>query len=224
MAKVTLTFDSTPLPEGWEGTPAQLKQILVDSLVATAEGDFLVGKVGGTRPTTDQGLYIANRALEVWDEDKGKYVTADGIPVGVILPWASNNQTPPANFLFCDGRTLQRTDAEYSQLYEAIGFFWGQDGANGFRLPSTAGRTTVFSGTGTYDLENAERRKVGSMVTRAAGTYFGEEWPIPKYVPLAGTWQNPPIGRAVAGSGANRTYFTSISQPSLVMPAIIKYR
>ena len=71
---------------------------------------------------------------------------ADGLPIGVMLPYG--NETPPNNWLICDGRAVSRTD--YADLFAVIGTRYGSgDGSTTFNLPNKTGRISM--GFGQYD-------------------------------------------------------------------------
>lgn len=59
------------------------------------------------------------------------------MPVGTIQYFAGN--TPPEDWLLCDGNTISRT--EYEELFSIIGTTYGTgDGSTTFQLPNLIGR------------------------------------------------------------------------------------
>ena len=64
-------------------------------------------------------------------------VAANGTLPGTVIAYAG--ASVPAGYLLCDGSQVSR--ATYSNLYTAIGNFWGAgDGNNTFHLPDLQGR------------------------------------------------------------------------------------
>ncbi len=61
---------------------------------------------------------------------------ANGVPVGTIVSFAGPKQNVPAGWLVCDGTAVSQ--ANYPQLYAAIGNSWGGSGTN-FNLPDLRG-------------------------------------------------------------------------------------
>ena len=61
--------------------------------------------------------------------------TSGSVPIGCILPWASNNINGiPSGFLLCNGQAVSRTT--YSSLYNRIGTSFGSgDGSTTFNIP-----------------------------------------------------------------------------------------
>jgi microcystin-dependent protein len=59
-----------------------------------------------------------------------------GVPAGSIIWFAGS--TPPAGYLIADGRLLNVS--EYSELFAAIGYDYGNNGSSQFRLPDLKGR------------------------------------------------------------------------------------
>ena len=62
-------------------------------------------------------------------------LSASGTPLGAILPYSANAQTPPHGFLFCEGQAVSRT--MYADLFALIGTTYGAgDGSTTFNLPN----------------------------------------------------------------------------------------
>lgn len=67
-------------------------------------------------------------------------VPAGGVPAGSIIQWSSN--TPPANWLICDGSAVSRV--LYPSLFAVVGTTYGSgDGSTTFNLPDLRGRVAV---------------------------------------------------------------------------------
>ena len=64
----------------------------------------------------------------------------DTLPIGAMLPYGNN--TPPENWLICDGSEVSRTT--YAELFNVIGTSYGSgDGSTTFNLPDKKGRVSV---------------------------------------------------------------------------------
>ena len=68
------------------------------------------------------------------------------IPPGTVIAFAGKTTTPPAGWLPCDGRELNKS--QFPGLFAAIGTIYGGDGVNKFRLPDLRGRVIVGTGAG----------------------------------------------------------------------------
>lgn len=67
-------------------------------------------------------------------------LTTDGVPVGVINPFAGS--TAPTGYLLCNGSAVSRT--EYSSLFDVVGTTYGVgDGSTTFNLPDLRGKIPV---------------------------------------------------------------------------------
>jgi len=149
------------------------------------------------------------------------------VPTGTILDFAGN--TPPSEFLECNGQAVSRTT--YSTLFAVIGTTWGVgDGSTTFNLPNLQRRVLVGSGgTGTATLANT-LGSVGGAETHTltineipshnhnmVGGYNG--YPLQSYSstwPVAGTYQSGNYWNQGGGASHNNI------QPSAVVKKIIK--
>jgi len=66
------------------------------------------------------------------------------MPIGTIAAYGGPGPGETAwetgnGWLLCDGRSLQRTQAEYTALFNAIGTSWGGDGVTAFNAPDLRG-------------------------------------------------------------------------------------
>ena len=61
-----------------------------------------------------------------------------GVQIGAGALWFT--PTPPANWLICDGSSLDTT--AYAKLFAVIGYTWGGSGAN-FNLPNPLGKMPI---------------------------------------------------------------------------------
>ncbi|MBR1733462.1 MAG: tail fiber protein, partial [Alloprevotella sp.] len=94
---------------------------------AATEPDFSGAQVGGT--VTDGTV--------VWQYYD--LLSGSGVPLGSIIPYAANADTPPYGLLFCEGQAVSR--AMYPDLFALIGTTYGEgDGSTTFNLPNMIGK------------------------------------------------------------------------------------
>ena len=87
-------------------------------------------------PTTDYQASTKEYVDTYVDTYVSTYVDTYAIPVGSIVSVAM--ETPPTNFLECDGSTISRTT--YADLFSAIGDVFGVgDGSTTFEIPDLRG-------------------------------------------------------------------------------------
>ena len=90
---------------------------------AATEPSFSGAEVGGT--VTDGTV--------VWQYYN--LLSGSGVPLGSILPYSANAQTPPYGFLYAEGQAVSRT--MYADLFALIGTTYGAgDGSTTFNLPN----------------------------------------------------------------------------------------
>jgi microcystin-dependent protein len=63
------------------------------------------------------------------------------VPTSTVLDYAG--PTAPIGFVLCDGTYYDPTDPTYKPLYDIIGYEYGKDTQNRYRVPDLKGRTTV---------------------------------------------------------------------------------
>jgi hypothetical protein len=89
----------------------------------------------------------------------GALAGQQGIPPGVITPFAGDTLHIPAGWLLCNGRELDNTNKLYQPLFNAIGYNWGtSNNTTKFNIPNTLGlflRGANF--TGFWDIDAATR-------------------------------------------------------------------
>lgn len=214
------------LPEGWRGTPQELLNLFAENLTFTATGAFLSGQIGGTTPTTDVGIFISTAGeLQVWSEDKAKYVPSYTVPIGAAIPYFGTGDAPE-NFLYCDNADYAQAD--YPDLYAVIGDAHKRSGdaSDHFRVPDLRGRVPVGDGPGQYGILGGDPVAVGDMKERAVGDYGGAEWGELKETTQAGA----PTGRITyqtrpPNSVSNDTsFYSGVVQPFVCCAYIIRYR
>jgi microcystin-dependent protein len=101
---------------------------------------------------SDSSAYSVNAQMSVHavNADTSKFskqadtasYAMNGVPVGVIMPFAGNPAQIPQGWLLCDGSALSSSD--YPQLYSVISTFWGNGssdttGTKNFNLPDLRG-------------------------------------------------------------------------------------
>jgi microcystin-dependent protein len=219
MPTLAIKADVPPYPEGAELTVDEFFEWFAENATFEVDGDFLTGKIGGIRPTTDSGIFIIGRDIEVWDGDKSKYVTTTSVPIGAAIPWFSAAAIIPANYLLCDGSTVLRT--EYPELFEVLGITWNKAGDDDsvFRLPDLRGRLVLGAGDGEY------KHITGTLQPRTVGDYPGQHWPKNQ-----APWPGAPkvgVNRFIGTTGikaATNTATAEMTQPAAVAQWLIRYR
>lgn len=214
MARIDLTVEIPPLPEGFSGTPDELFTFFKENALFYIDGDAPAGQIGGARPTEDVGVFYDINGVETFRD--GKYQPSSDVPIGTLLPWASGSTTPPANYLLADGRSILRAD--YAELFQVIGITWGTpESPTTFSLPDLRGRYPVGSGIGDYKYQGI----IGRMRELIAGAYGGYEW----VVRVTGFAPGAPITsmKTIAPHPATVNYL-SVQSPAVAVPYIIRYR
>lgn len=132
-----------------------------------------------------------------------------GLPIGAILPYASNTAIP-SSFLICDGSSLLRADHPY--LFESIGTIYGSVDAQSFSLPNltnnyiigsavNAGVITPSDITGTIQfgaLTTANLPATAIPLTGAGYTFSGAM--------SQDVYQNNPDGTSISNTVAATTF------------------
>lgn len=100
----------------------------------------------------------------------------DGLPIGAYLSYPSQ-KTIPAGFMIADGRSLKK--AEYTELFDVIGYTYGGSGDN-FNLPNFAdgkfmrgiGGNAAALGVAQQDAINTKNLQIRSITTDNVGTRY----------------------------------------------------
>lgn len=205
MPTIQIEVTLPDFPAGVKMSVDQYSQWLIENMTFQATGGFLTGQIGGATPTSNNGIYINGTTIQLWDGTKYVNTTSE-TPIGVMMPYPSGLASPPANYLFCDGQLVLKTD--YPILSGVLNDLFAASGDDPayVRLPSTAGRSVVGSGTGDYNPRKTSSIPNGLMVPRAPGDYFGFEWQIPR----AG---QPAIGAPTARYLYNSVGTTPVNKP-----------
>lgn len=108
-------------------------------------------------------------------------VTGDNniMPTGVVLPFAGSKTSIPFHFLYCDGMIYDKN--VYTTLFNVIGYGWGGDGIQYFRVPD--GRGSFLRGTQDIPSYSASINSATDIIT--VGTHEYNHSGIP--VTLTGT-------------------------------------
>ena len=107
-----------------------------DSIVLKVDNNVVLA----TRKWSDATFLKKTDKIDAYTkrESDDKFVLktelVDGLPIGAYLSYPSQ-KTIPAGFLIADGRSLKR--AEYTELFDVIGYTYGGSGQN-FNLPNFA--------------------------------------------------------------------------------------
>jgi microcystin-dependent protein len=226
---INIEVSVASFPEGFQGTPQEFADVLVENMIFTASGSFLVGQIGGVQPTTDVGIFISSASgvqeVQLWDEDQAKYVPAYGVPIGAALPFFGTGAAP-LNYVYCDNAEYAKVGT-YADLYAVIGDEHKRSGdsADNFRVPDMRGRGPVGNGVGQTGILG-DGVGAGVITERNVGDYFGTEWGTLKQTTQPGaatgriTYQTRP-----PGSLANNTsYYSGVNPPSTCCAFIIRYR
>ena len=134
----------------------------------------------------------------------------DGLPIGAYLSYPSQ-KTIPAGFLIADGRSLKK--AEYTELFDAIGYTYGGSGDN-FNLPNFAdGKFMRSIGGDAAPLGTAQGDAIRN-ITGAISSYDGGALPASvkrgAFKPISGGGAVP---AGANGSGAYHTFDASLVVP-----------
>lgn len=223
MSTSSFAISIPPLPEGWTGTPDDFIVFLNDNARFISTGDALAGQVGGSRPTTDVGLFINGQQIEVWRADIGEYRPITTVPIGTVIDWCGSSNTPPDNYLMADGSLV--LIATYQELYDVIGRSFTDASADPlyFRLPDGKGRVFAGAGIGNYNPTSDAAIHNGVMIQREIGEYYGHEWLSFREVTPAGS-QTPRYNPLMAATPDNTSRFIGVSQPTVFARKLIRYK
>lgn len=157
-----------------------------------------------------------------------KIGSADGVPLGGILPFAGNGAVP-AGYLLCDGAAVSRT--VYPDLFSVIGTTYGAgDGSTTFNLPdltnkfiegSAAAGTVKQAGlpniVGTVKLI-----QVADEFSHPTGAFYGSRDPVS----IVGQKIASNNIRGIDASRSNPIYGNSdtVQPPALTARYIVKYK
>lgn len=119
---------------GWDGTTAK---------------DHGGGTSAGTVDHTLDADTFSDLMGHVYDTTRSDH-TQYGVPVGGMMEWGTN--TPPTNWLICDGQAISR--ATYAALFAAYGTTWGVgNGTTTFNIPNRKGKVGVGRDAGQTEFD-----------------------------------------------------------------------
>ena len=107
------------------------------------------------------------------------YLSKGLVPVGTILSYAGpigNDNQPPEGFLFCNGLLYDR--ANYPELYNVIGNYWGGEG-DIFQIPDFQGRfLRGLDTTSVVDPDSSERTNLlgDNILGKKVGSYQDDQY------------------------------------------------
>lgn len=226
---LSLSFSCDPIPEGIALDPNEYAQAVTERLHAFGNGNFLGGVVGGTMPTSDQGLWLNQTGipsgysqLSTWNQTYGKYTPLYSVPVGTYIFTAVNYDAGSVgevvqDFVVCNGHEYQVAD--FPILYDAIGILYGGTQNVSFKVPDFRGRGPVGQGTG-VDYLSALKSLTTRLIGAAAG-YIGHEF-IHRETRPANPPATPP-GQEITLNAPSAT-FTSCQPPAVVCSVLIRVR
>jgi microcystin-dependent protein len=86
------------------------------------------------------------------------------LPIGIVLPFAGNDVSPPLGWLYCDGSDVSIN--EYQSLFDVIQNTYGSASTGRFKLPDLRGRVIVGTNPSTIILDpsnNISVRTIGDI-------------------------------------------------------------
>ncbi|BDD04237.1 phage tail protein [Aureibacter tunicatorum] len=104
--------------------------------------------------------------------------TANGVPVGTIMPFAGDKNKVPSGWLVCDGSSYSKTNSNYVNLFNTIGTNWGGDGSN-FNVPDLRGlflRGVSDASGADPDRNNRSAIKTGGNTGNKVGSYQADQF------------------------------------------------
>lgn len=140
---------------------APVEGLVVDNLTSTSTSDALSANQGRILNETKIGTENIVAGDNISVNVSGNNVTinslgggTDSLPVGVSMEWYTN--TPPTNWLLCDGSFVQISD--YPELFEVLGTTFGGNGTTDFALPNRKGRVGIG-----YDSNDTDFARIGRV-------------------------------------------------------------
>jgi hypothetical protein len=215
---LTLTFP--PVPQGFSGNLNEFLEWLQENASIASDGDGLDGQIGGSRPTSDIGVFFRPDGIETFRE--GSYKTISDVPIGVGVPFFGQGDVP-VNHVEMLGQSLLRAD--YPLLFAVIGTTWGSESATTFTLPDARGRVIRGAGTGSYDEQNVD----AEIEEVDVGEYGGFSYPRNK-TPYAGAPTGAQGAKRIANAyllpavSGNTAGITDIINPFIGARWIMRYR
>lgn len=144
--------------------------------------------------------------------------------LALVTPYAG--QTPPANWMLCQGQVLQIS--EYEELFSLIGNTYGGDGNRTFALPNLSERVAIHAGQGTQMQPYAPGATGGNAQIMLTTNHLpihthelqGKFTAKPMCNPSVGTTSIPTNNYPAAVNGAAAQYSTTLGD-NILMGSVI---
>lgn len=162
--RVEFDFDASAVTNFYKGAHLQIK-ITAGSGVMNSGTDYVLF----ASPQIDKGVLAATTY-------KAK-PAFEGMPAGMLAPWAGAYNDVPPGWLLCDGSAVSRT--RYYRLFKSAGTGYGAgDGSSTFNVPDLRGRLPVGAEISGSSQSRAEvsasaSSSSGDTITFAAGVPAG---------------------------------------------------
>lgn len=87
MATQTITFTDGGFPNNFSGNLEDFKNAIIDNLIGTIDSDnIIMGKIGGTAPTSNIGLWLDQQTVKVWSG-------SSYVPAKIVFGGSTNQVT-----------------------------------------------------------------------------------------------------------------------------------
>lgn len=164
----------------------------------------------------------------IWKNISISMVVGRDVPIGGIAAYSA--LTEPEGYLFCDGRSLLRSD--YAELFAVIGTTYGSTDTQHFNLPDLRERVVVGkSATSPYNNLGNKGGEASHTLTineipshahysssfRGTGSLTYDSWRITK-----GDVDGVPTGKDTDPTGGGQSH--NNLQPYIILNYIIKYK
>jgi microcystin-dependent protein len=120
--------------------------------------DVTPGNLKATAPSSPNSIIApllvgtaAKKGIVINSLGHQKYSASIMTPVGTIVPWAGSRSTLPETWTLCDGRALDKSSTEYSELYGIIGDKYQVTSISSVTAGGPNFDTVTLSFTGGYD-------------------------------------------------------------------------
>lgn len=117
-----------------------------EGVVAAPRGALYVDQSAST-PNSALWMHMGNDGTNTdWVSMRSYSATESALPVGSVIAWSAPPSKPaPTGFVVGNGQFLSETNPLYEDLFDLIGYTWGQ-GTGTFRTPNLSGRTLLGAG------------------------------------------------------------------------------
>lgn len=153
-----VTWDSTPVGLGFDNF----------SNIADKRYFGTIGSLALRRDAATNTVTIDHNLIVTAPHDNNI------VPTGVVLPFAGPKSNIPYRFLYCDGNLYDKNI--YPGLFSVIGYGWGGDGVQYFRVPD--GRGSFLRGTQDIPSYSATINSVSDIITVGLHEYNHSGIPV----------------------------------------------